>query len=102
MQSEGHLKKNFMRNLALNLSNLGDGSGNWLVLYKIQSTVLLKYLFQLFPTNNHSYTLRKLLKGALLGLRQFLATGIRLKMMKNVFYFTSKALSVLKIFKFLP
>ena len=70
--------------------------------YKIQSTGLPKYLLQLIPTNNHSYTLRKLRKGVLLGLRQFLATGSRLKMMKNVFYFTSKPLSVFKIFKFLP
>ena len=29
--------------------------------YKIQSTGLPKYLLQLIPTNNHSYTLRKLL-----------------------------------------
>ena len=42
------------------------------------------------------------LKGALLGVRQFLTTERPLKLMKNVFYFTSKALSVLKIFKFLP
>ena len=41
------------------------------------------------------------IKGALSGLRQFLATESPLKMMKNVFYFTSKALFVLKIFKFL-
>ena len=40
-------------------------------------------------------------KGALSGLRQFLAAGSPLKMMKNAFYFTSKALFVLKIFKFL-
>ena len=40
-------------------------------------------------------------KGALSGLRQFLAAEGPLKMMKNVFYFTSKALFVLKIFKFL-
>ena len=40
------------------------------------------------------------LKGALSGLRQFLATESSLKMMKNAFYFTSKALFVLKIFKF--
>ena len=32
-------------------------------------------------------------KGALSGLRQFLATESPLKMMKNAFYFTSKALS---------
>ena len=41
------------------------------------------------------------LKGALSGLRQFLATESALKMMKNAFYFTSKAPFVLKIFKFL-
>ena len=41
------------------------------------------------------------LKGALSGLRKFLATESPLKMMKNTFYFTSKALSVLNIFKFL-
>ena len=41
------------------------------------------------------------LKGALSGLRQFLATESPLKMMENAFYFTSKALFVLKIFKFL-
>ena len=42
-----------------------------------------------------------LLKGTLSGLRQFLATESPLKLMKNAFYFTSKALFVLKIFKFL-
>ena len=40
-------------------------------------------------------------KGALAGLRQFLANESPLKMMKNAFYFTLKALLVLKIFKFL-
>ena len=40
-------------------------------------------------------------KGALSGLRQFLATESPLKMMKNAFYFTLKALFVLKIFTFL-
>ena len=37
-------------------------------------------------------------KGALSDMRQFLATESPLKMMKNVFYFTVKALFVLKIF----
>ena len=41
------------------------------------------------------------LKGALSGLRQFVATESSLKMMENAFYFTSKAFFVLKIFKFL-
>ena len=40
-------------------------------------------------------------QGALLGLRQFLATESPLKMMENAFYFTSNTLFVLKIFKFL-
>ena len=35
------------------------------------------------------------------GLKQFLATESPLKMMKNAFYFTANALSILKIFKFL-
>ena len=41
------------------------------------------------------------IKGALSSLRQFLATDSPLKMMKNAFYFTLKALLVLKIFKLL-
>ena len=40
-------------------------------------------------------------KGALSGLRQFLATESPLKMTKNALYFTSRAVFVLKIFKFL-
>ena len=44
---------------------------------------------------------KRAFKGALSGLRQFLATESPLKMMKNAFYFTSKALFVLKIFKIL-
>ena len=40
-------------------------------------------------------------KGALSGLRQFLATENPLKMIKNAFYFTSKVPFVLNIFKFL-
>ena len=40
------------------------------------------------------------MKGALSILRQFLTNESPLKMMKNAFYFTSKALFVLKIFKF--
>ena len=40
-------------------------------------------------------------KGALSVLRQFLGTEGTLKMMKNAFYFTSKAVFFLKIFKFM-
>ena len=39
-------------------------------------------------------------KGALSDLKQFLATESSLKIMKNTFHFTLKALFVLKIFKF--
>ena len=42
----------------------------------------------------------KLFKGALSGLRQFFAIESPLKMIKDVFYFTSKALFVLKMFKY--
>ena len=45
--------------------------------------------------------LRLWILGALSGLRQSLVTESPLKMMKNAFYFTSRALFVLKIFKFL-
>ena len=41
------------------------------------------------------------IKGTLSGLRQFLVIESPLKMMKNAFYFTSKAFFVLKISKFL-
>ena len=41
------------------------------------------------------------LKDALSGLRQFLATEKSFKMMENAFYFTLKTLFVLKIFNFL-
>ena len=43
---------------------------------------------------------KNLMKCALLGLKQLLATESSLKMMKNAFYFTLKALFILKIFKF--
>ena len=41
-------------------------------------------------------------RGALSGLKQFLTTESPLKIIKKSFYFTVKALFVLKIFKFLP
>ena len=43
----------------------------------------------------------KQFKGAPSGLRQFLATESPFKMMKNAFYFMSKVIFVLKIFRFL-
>ena len=41
------------------------------------------------------------IKDALSSLKQFLTAESPLKLMKNVFYFTLKALLILKIFKFL-
>ena len=46
-------------------------------------------------------TKRLTFKGTASGLRQFLAAESLLKVVKNAFYFTSKACFVLKIFKFL-
>ena len=43
----------------------------------------------------------EMFKDALSGLIYFLATDSSLKIMKNDFYFTLKALFVLKVFKFL-
>ena len=48
-----------------------------------------------------SYNQQQFIKGGLEGQRQFLATESALKVMKNVFYFTLKALFVIKIFEFL-
>ena len=47
------------------------------------------------------YILEVDVKGALSGLRQFLAIESPLKMMKNAFCFISKVLFVLRIFKYL-
>ena len=53
------------------------------------------------PYNAKAKKIRARFKGALEGLRQLLITESPLKMMKNAFYFTLKALFVVKIFKFL-
>ena len=52
-------------------------------------------------SNNVLLVVHLFLKDALSGLRQFLANESPSKMMKDAFHFTLKALSVLKIFKFL-
>ena len=64
-------------------------------------TKLVKYWEALLKAKRPSSKSYMNVKGALSGLRQFLETESLLKMMKNAFYFTSKALFVLKIFKFL-
>ena len=45
--------------------------------------------------------MKNVVKGTFPGLRKFLTAESSLKMMKNAFYFTLKALFALKIFKFL-
>ena len=61
------------------------------------------FVFSQFYKHNRSQMFFKIgaLKGALSGLRQLLATECPLKIMKNAFYFTLKALFVLKTLKFL-
>ena len=65
--------------------------------------IMIKYSkFLLFrPFWAYLGILQVSIKGALSGLRQFLATENPLKMIKNTFYLTLKALLVLNTFKFL-
>ena len=63
-------------------------------IFHSETFFLIEYSFRFFLKP-------KMLKSALSGLRQFLAIERPLKMMKNAFYITSKALFVLKIFKYL-
>ena len=74
--------KNFLKK-ELKIGNVSENQGT--------ANELLKLINRRF----------KKLKGTLSGLRQFLRNGSPLKMMKNAFYFTLKALFVLKIFTFL-
>ena len=73
----------------------------WSLLNKVTSLQVktfkvITFLINVKVTNQ----LVKIFKGGLSGLRQSLATEIRLKIMKNTFYFILKVLFVLKIFKF--
>ena len=66
----------------------------------LRSTMGNNRLHDLILVHVHNNILDKI-KGALLGLRLFLAIESPLKIMKNAFYFNLKPLFVLKIFKFL-
>ena len=72
---------------------------NWLakVLWVIGGLILNAFQIQ---KNSAQFNLLWV-KGALSGLRQFLAAESLLKMTKNASYVTSKTLFILKIFKFL-
>ena len=73
-----------------------------LLRYKATASRSLVQTFQV-PNPFPSFPTRKYptLKGALSCLRQLFLTDISLEMMKNVFYFTLKALFFLKLFNFL-
>ena len=70
-------------------------------LFHMKTRVCLKYFVLDCSKVCVSGKIIILFKAALSGLKQFLAAESPLKMMKNDFCFTSKALLVLKIFKFL-
>ena len=61
----------------------------------------VKKVFQQISETIRKTPVLESLKGTLSCLRQFLAIESPLKIMKHAFYFSSKALFVLKIFKFL-
>ena len=67
----------------------------------LQDSAKVLPLNLLFPDQCEIAKLNPLFKRSLSGLRQLLATESPLKMMKNAFYFTLKALFIIKILKFL-
>ena len=75
------------------------------VFYFIEKALFVLKIFKFCPSIfghlGKSPDKKTKVKVALSSLKQFLATERPLKMMKNAFYFTLKALLVLKIFEFL-
>ena len=65
--------------------------------YHIKNDVAKNYRITIAEYIHKSIIKMISIKGALSGLKMFLATKSTLKMMKNVFYFTLKVLFVLKI-----
>ena len=63
------------------------------------SKLLSQGITELNNLSKKSENVLGVIKGALSDLRQFVTTESPSKMMKNAFYFTSKAHFVLKIFK---
>ena len=61
----------------------------------------MTFLYDVIHNFHGTIETKVVIKGALSGLRQFLATENPLKMIKNTFYFTLEALFILKIFTFL-
>ena len=73
---------------------------NRFVIWYCKFSIFLLFLFYWLNIKHRKNG--KIFKGAFSGLSQFLAIESPLNIIKNTFYFTSKALFVLKIFKFLP
>ena len=69
--------------------------------YVISSKYLISTQKKNEKSEDRTFGLEKkfIIKGALSGLIKFLANESPLKMMKNIFHFTLKTLSFLKIFK---
>ena len=72
--------------------------------FKLMPLCRIKWrLFKVFvKLQNSPLLISNIVKGAVSGLRQFLATECPRKLMKTAFYFILKALFVLNIFKSLP
>ena len=68
-------------------------------LYKVEYENPLNCLLEQLEDDIKLNELSRLLKGPLLGLRQFLLAESSLMMMKNAFYFMLTALFVLMLFK---
>ena len=85
------------------LDFLGWAVGDFLYLEFLYMSVYIfgKFCFWNFEDYHHVKIQFSLFKGTVSGPRQFLANESPLKMMKSAFYFTLKALFVLKIFMFL-
>ena len=98
-ETKNNYKKDQVNNLTKNIIN-------FFTCIRICKNVFITFIIiiiiiTILTTTVTVYPWFNVFKGALSGLRQFLATESPLKMMKNAFYITSRALFVLKIFKFL-
>ena len=70
-----------------------------ITLKSIEQLLHLKLITEINYCNLYVFACK--CKGELSGLRQFLETESHLRMIKNVFYFTLKALLVFKIFDYI-
>ena len=83
-----------------NIIDLSLDNGQKYTKYNMYLSIMMVIWIKQHLSNFRS-SIHEKVKGALSALRQFLAVESPLKLMKKAFYFTSNALFVLKIFKFL-